>query len=107
MKLASMARGHANLRNQIAIKTANGDEQNRDRRSICATTNLNAHVRSGSRATGLRCPRDVRLFREQTFRYGLLSNSGCLAILTAMRRASSLLKSFAAACRPGSSSKLT
>ena len=29
MKLASMARGHANLHNQIrSIKTANGDEQN-------------------------------------------------------------------------------
>jgi hypothetical protein len=42
MKLASMARGHANLRNQIrSIKTANGDEQNRERRSICAAKNLN------------------------------------------------------------------
>jgi hypothetical protein len=33
-------------------------------------------VRFGSRATDLRCPRDVRFSRERTFHYGLLSNSG-------------------------------
>jgi hypothetical protein len=31
----------------------------------------------------LRCPLDVRFSREQTFRYGLLSNSGSFAMLAA------------------------
>jgi len=59
-------------------------------RFVAAQIDNRSEDRIGSRATGLRCPRDVRLSRERTFRYGLLSNSGSLAMLAAMRRASCL-----------------
>jgi hypothetical protein len=42
----------------------------------------------------LRCPLDVRLSRERTFRYSSLSNSGSLAMFAAMRRASSRVRSY-------------
>ena len=70
MKLASVARGHANLRDK-SLKQQMANEQKRNRRSICATKNLNGamsevghSLRSGFRAGAFQCP---LLLQERSF----------------------------------------